>query len=155
MNNYLLSGSVKMYVVCSRVSIYHIRIIFFCTKLWKQWYLIETCFVLGNNFLESATAIKLLFYLDTLQKTYVFGICISKIKYNSFINPVKGITLCIPWINAIYSASVVIEAIYVCNLLHHNTVHTADVTTYPIHDIEFSALSESAWSHPLEKLASM
>ena len=37
----------------------------------------------------------------------------------------KGITFHIAWINAIYSASVVLKVIFVCNLLQYNTGHPA------------------------------
>ena len=80
--------------------------------------------------------------LKTSQKTSGFVRCVSKIKYNSLINAIKGITLLIAWIKAIYYASVVLKAIYVFNLLNHNTGHPAYVMTYPVHDMTFSALSE-------------
>ena len=71
------------------------------------------------------TEIQLLLSSDTLQKPSGFGRCISKIKYTSLINAIKGITLHLTWINAIYYASVVLKAIYVCSLLHYNTGHPA------------------------------
>ena len=46
-------------------------------------------FFLGEKLLDSGTAIQFLLSSDILQKTYEFGICISKIKYTSFINAIK------------------------------------------------------------------
>ena len=92
--------------------------------------------------------------LNTLQKTYGYWICITKINYNSFINDIQGINFRITWLNAIYSASVVLKVIRVCNLLHHNTVHSTYVITYPVRHIRFSALSACTWAHPLENSAS-
>ena len=100
-------------------------------------------FVLGDNLLHSATAIKLFFSLDTLQKTSGFGRCILKIKDTSFINDVKGDTSCVALINAIYYASVVLKSILVCNLIYHNTVHPTYVITDPVRDMTFSELSAS------------
>ena len=58
-------------------------------------------------------------------------------------------TLCTTWINAINFSSVALTAISFCNLLHHNTGNPAYVITYPVRDMEYSELSESAWYHPL------
>ena len=63
----------------------------------------------------------------------------------------KGITSYIALLNTIYSASVVLKEIYVCNVLHHNTVNPAYVITYPVHDMTFYVLSASTWDHPMEK----
>ena len=60
-------------------------------------------------------------------------------KGTSLINAIKGITLRISWINAVHEASGLLEEIYVCNLLHHNTGHPAYVMTYTIHGMEFYA----------------
>ena len=150
MNNSLSSGSVKISTVCSCVSIYHIRIILFCTNIWKWWYLIVICFVLGDIFLVSATAIKPWLPSNTLQDTSVFLRCIMKIKETSLTNSIEGITSRIAWLNKIYSASMVLKAIYICNLLQNNAGHPTYIITYPVHDMKFSALSESAWSHPPE-----
>ena len=79
----------------------------------------------------------------------------SKINDIYFISTIKGITPGIAWLNAIYYASVVIKDIYICNLLHHITGHPTYVISYTKSDMEFSALSESDWSQPLEKLVSM
>ena len=123
-------------------------------KLQKLWYLIAMCFVLCDNLLDSATAMQPLFSLNTLQNTSGFGRFISKIKYTSFINATKGITLRISCLNVVYSSSVVLKTICIYNLLHHNTGHPAYVITYPIFNMTFYALSESDWAHPPSKLAS-
>ena len=143
-----------MYNVYSLVLILHIWIIFFCASLWKWWYFIAICFVLGDNLLDSATEMQLWFYLNTLQNTSGFGICISQINDNDFINAIKGITFHIDWINTRYSASMILKVITFCNQLHHSTGHPAYVSTYPIRDMKFSVLSASTWSHPPSKLAS-
>ena len=137
MHNDSLSGLEKMSTVCSLVSIYHIQIIFFCTNIWKLWYLIAIRFVIGENLLDSATAIQLWFYSNTLQKTSGFVRCISKIKYTSFVNDIKGMTLRITCLNKMYYDYVLLKVIYICNLLHHNTVHTAYVITYTVRGITF------------------
>ena len=150
MNNAFSGCLVEMSDVCSLVSVYHIRIILFYSKRSKWWYLIAMCFSIGKKLLDSAIAIQLWFYSDNLQKTSGFGLCVSKIKDTSCINARKGITSRIAWINVIYSAPVVLKAIYIWNLLQHNTGHPAYVITYPIHDMIFSSLSASTWAHSWE-----
>ena len=73
---------------------------------------------------------QLLLFLKTLQKTSGFGRWISKINYTSFIGTIKFVNLRIACLDAIYSASIVIISIYVCNLLHYNTVHPIYVIIY-------------------------
>ena len=89
------------------------------------------CFFLGDNLLDSATAIKLLLSSYTLQSTSGFGRCKSKRKDNYFTNTIKGMTLRITWINVMYPDYFAIKEIFVCNLLRHNTGHPAYVITYP------------------------
>ena len=151
MKNASLSGLVKVSAVCSLLSIQHILIILFSMKLRKWWYLKEICFVIGHNLLYSATEIHILLSSDTLQKTPFFGRCILKIKYNFFINAIKFITSLNAYINVIYSASVVLKTIYVCNLLHHNNGNPEYVINYPVCDMTFYEWSESAWPHPPAK----
>ena len=100
-------------------------------------------FFLVRMFSDSAIAIQLLLSLNNSQNTYGFGRYKSKIKDTSFINDLKVITLSIACLNAIYYSSIILQSIYVCNLLHDNTVHTMYVITYPVRDMTFSALSES------------
>ena len=150
MNNYLSSGLVKKSAACSLVLMQHIRINLLCTELLKWWYLTTMCFVLGKNLLDSVTAVKFWLYLKTLLITSGFGRWISKINYTSFIRAIKGNTLRITCLNAIYSASIVLQLISVCNLLQHNTGHPAYVISYPVCVMIFSSLSASAWAHPLE-----
>ena len=68
-----------------------------------------------------------------------FCIWMKKIKINdtSLISAIKGITLRIAWINAKYSAYVLLKPITVCNLLHHNTGHPEDVITHTIRGMVF------------------
>ena len=61
-----------------------------------------------------------------------------KINGISFVKAIKGNISHNAWLNAIYSVSVVLKVISVCNLLHHNTVHLVYVTTYPKRDMTFS-----------------
>ena len=56
--------------------------------------------------------------------------------------------------NVMYYDSVILKGISVCNLLHHNTVHPAEIITCPVRDVTFSALSASTWAHPPENSAS-
>ena len=146
MNNFFFEWLSKTFSVCYLVSMQLIRIGFFFTKLCKWWYLIAMCFVLGENLLNSATAMQLWLSLKTLLNTSGFGRWISKINNTNFISAIKCIMLHIAWINAIYSASVVLKAFSVCNLLHHNTIHPAYIITYPVRDINVSALSTSDWA---------
>ena len=60
-----------------------------------------------------------------------------------FISAIKRIKFCVAWLNAINSASVVINQIYICNLLHCNTEHPTYAITYPIRKMALSALLES------------
>ena len=94
--------------------------------------------------LDSETGRQILLSSNTLRNTYGFGRCISKIKDTSFINDIKGITSRIVCLNTVYLAYVVLKAISVCNLLHHNTGHTVYFITYNVRDMTFSSLSESA-----------
>ena len=67
-----------------------------------------------------------------------------KIKHTSFINPLKGITLRIAWLNAIYSTSMVLKSIYVCNSLHPDSGPPTYIITYPVCNMKvytFSAYS--------------
>ena len=68
-------------------------------------------FALGENLLDSATAIQIVLSLNNLQKTSGFVRFILKIKYTSFINAIKVITSRINCLNAKYSAYVVLKAI--------------------------------------------
>ena len=45
-------------------------------KIWKWWYLIAICFVLGDNLLDSATETQIWLSLNNLQNNYGFGRCI-------------------------------------------------------------------------------
>ena len=65
----------------------------------------------------------------------------------------KSINLRIACLNVMYSASVVLKEIYICNLLHYNTVHPEYIITYLVLDMAFYALSASTWSHPPKKTA--
>ena len=122
---------------------WHIRIIFFSTKIWKFWYLIAICFDLKENLLDYATKMQIWLSSETLQNTSGYGIWIQKINDTSFISAMKGIACHIAWLNAIYSTSVVLKSIYVCILINHNTGHPTYVTTYTVHNMTFSALSAS------------
>ena len=53
-----------------------------------------------------------------------------KDKQNYFNGYIKGSTLCIAWIKAIYSASSMISAITVCILLHHNNVNPTCINIF-------------------------
>ena len=108
---------------------------FFCMKLLKWWYLIEMCSVLVENLLYSATEMQLWLSSNTLQKTSIW---LSKIIDTFYITAVKIIMLRIDCINEIYSASIVLKVISICNLLHHNTWHPTCIITYSVYDMTFS-----------------
>ena len=95
------------------------------------------CFVFVENLLDSATEIQLWLSSKNLQKTSDFGRWISKVNYTTFISNIKGITSQIACINEIYSTYVVLKAISVCNLLHHNNGHLTYVITHPVRDMKF------------------
>ena len=101
-------------------------------------------FVLGGILLDSATAMQLWLSLNHLQNTSVFGRLILIINDTYLISSMIVIASRISWINAVYSASIVLKSISVCNLLHHNIGHIAYVITYPVRNITFYALSASA-----------
>ena len=61
--------------------------------------------------LDSDTEIKPWLSSETLQKTSVFGRWISKISDTYFTSVIKGITLRITYLNAIYSTSIAPKAI--------------------------------------------
>ena len=105
-------------------------------KLRKWEYLIAMCFFLGEILINPATYIQLWLYFKALRNSSGAGRSISKVNNISFIILIKGITSHIAWINAIYSAYVILKAIYVCNLLHHNTEHPSYMIIYRTqHDI--------------------
>ena len=112
----------------------------------------KNVFFIGGILLDSVMAMQLWLSSKNLQNTSGFEKWISKINYTSLVSAIKGIMLIIAWPNVIYSASVVIKPISVCNLLHHNTGHPAYVITYTIRDMEFSALLASSWAHPPAKV---
>ena len=65
-------------------------------------------------------------------------------KYSSFINFIKGNTLRVPYLNAVYYSSILLKVMYVYNLMHHNNGHHVYVITYSVRKMKFSALSASA-----------
>ena len=93
-------------------------------------------FVRGENLLDFVTAIQILFFPDILQKTSAFWRCISHIKYIYFISTIKCINSRIYLINTMYSASVVLKVVFVCNFLHHSTGNPAYIITYPVRDMK-------------------
>ena len=148
MNNALFSGLLKTSAVCFLVSMQNILIFFFCMNIWKLWYLIVMCFIIGETLFCSATAMKIWSYLNTLQNTSGFGRWISEINDTYFIRTIKGITLPIAWLNKIYIASVIPKVISLCNSIHHNTGHPLCVIKYPICNMTLSASLEPAWYNP-------
>ena len=86
MNNASQSGLLKMSSVFYLVSIKQIRIIFFCAKPRKWWYLIVIYFPLGDNLLDSEMAIQTWLSSNTLLNTFGFGRCISKTKDDSVVD---------------------------------------------------------------------
>ena len=101
------------------------------------------CFFLSKK-VDSETPMQLWLYLDTLQKTSGFGRLKTKINYTSFISAIKGITSRITWLNATYSASVVLKSVSVYNLLHNNNGNPTYLITYPVQDIPFFSLLASS-----------
>ena len=63
--------------------------------------------------------------------------------YGIYFNRViKCIALRISCTNTIYSASILLKEIYVCNLSISNTGHPVYLITYPERDMKLSVLSE-------------
>ena len=89
-----------------------------------------------------------------LTKKIYFDMLIFRTSFNSFISTIIRGTSRTACDNAIYSASVVLNAIFICNLLDHKIGHPAYMITYPVLDIRYSALSASVCIQPPAKSAS-
>ena len=138
----------------SCINITYPNLFLFVKNVWKLWYLIAICFVIGEGLFDYATEMQLWLSSNTLQKNSGFGRWISNLNDVFFIITINGITSRIDWLNVIYCTCVVLKAISVCNLLYHNTGHSTYVITYPVHDIEFSVLLASSWYQPPANSAS-
>ena len=151
MNNSSSCAFVKMSAVYSIISIYHIQIILFFTKICKWWCFIVIRFVLGKNLFDWAMAMQIWLSSKTLKNNFGYGIWMLKIKNISFVRDIKGIKLIIPWLNAIYYTSVVFITTSVYKLLHNKVGNPPYVITYPEHDMKISALLASTWDQPPAK----
>ena len=124
LNMTMSNGFVKISASWSFVSIVKMEIVLSATCFRKWWYLIAICFVLGTNVGIYATLMQLFLSSNTLQRNYGFVLWRGKISPTSTIKFMNGITSLITWDRAMYSASVMLNAISVCSLLHHVRGHS-------------------------------
>ena len=98
-------------------------------------------FVRGVNFGLFATVMQLTLSSQTVQRNTGYLVNSPNNPAVSFMRPKNGITSRITLDKAMYSLSVVIREIYVCNLLPQVIGHPAYIITKPIHDNTDSGLS--------------
>ena len=132
LNMTLSSGFVKISASWSFVSIGKTEIVLSATCFLKWWYLIAICFVLGVNFEHSATLTQLLLSSNNLQWNSGLGLWRGRTSPTSTIKFMKGITYLIAWDRAMYSDSVVLNAISVCSLLHYVRGHPSYIIIKPV-----------------------
>ena len=98
------------------------------------------CFVWGVHFGPFASVMQLSLSSQTVKLNT--GSLVNKPNNPavSFMRPRNGITSCIALDREIYSLSVVLSAIYVCNLLPQVIGHPAYMMTKPIRDNTDSGL---------------
>ena len=123
-----------------------------CSRKW--WYLIEICFVLGENFWLWARDIVPLLSSHTLQCITGVGLWIGNVSLIPSNKVINGITSLSDWLKAIYSTSTVDSTITEWNLLHQVKGHPVYVITYPVLDITVSAPIASALFQSPAKSAS-
>ena len=80
--------------------------------------------------------------------------CMVNTAFISFIIGIRGITCLRAVDNAIYSASTVLKAISICNVLRQNIEQFAYMMTIPVLDKTLSGLCEFACCQPQAKYAS-
>ena len=93
-----------------------------------------TCFVRGVNFGLFATVMQLSLSSQTVQQNTGFLVNIPNNPAVSFMIPKNGITSCIALDRAMYSLSVVLREISVCNLLPQVIGHPSYIMTKPVSD---------------------
>ena len=107
-----------------------------CSQKW--WYFVAMCFVLGlfwGNFAN--------FSIPLLYSKRVHLICslapgFFRMSFNSKINSLRGRTFLATVDNTMYSASVLLIAIFVCSLLNHVIGHPVYLITH--HVLDFTEL---------------
>ena len=142
-----------MSAVCSLISIGKISIILFFTNCLKWWYLRAIRLDLGENFCAAASEIQLLLSSKTLQWNFGFFRFKGNTSFISFSRFTKGMSSLVAWLRAVYSASVLDTAVYVCNLIQNRTGQLVYMSTYPVLDGTTSAFPESALSQPQKSVS--
>ena len=146
-------GLAKISAIFSVVSMDLMMIVPSLKNLWKWWYLMEMCFVRGVNFGLFATVMQLSLSSQTLQRNTAYLVNSPNNPAVSFMRPRNGITSGIALDRAIYSLSVVLREIYVCNLIPQVIGHPAYIMTKPVRENTDSGLSRLPSFHQTEKSA--
>ena len=148
------SGLVRISSSCSSVGVYVISIRQDFTLDLKWWYFNAMCLVCGETFVPVAIFIQ--DYLSSWTWHTNLGFFMRRVN-NLFISTtivIGGKTSSKAHDNAMYSASAVLRAIYVCNELRQYMGQFAYMMTISVRDITFSASLDSACFQPPAKYAS-
>ena len=146
-------GLVRISEICSAVSMDLMMIVPSLTNHLKWWCLMAMCFVQGVNFGLFATVIQLSLFSQTVQRNTGSLVNGPNNPAVSFIIPKNGITSRIALDREMYSISVVLRAIYVCNLLPQVIGNPSYIMTKPVHDNTDSGLLWLPSFHPPAKSA--
>ena len=111
----------------------------YCRKI--QWFCKDISYLFFRVYSSDSNCIIL--YTTTEMMIFKLEMFIFRTSFNSFISPLNGRTSLAAWDSAMYSSSVVLNAISIYSLLHYNIGHPAYIITYPIRDIKCSALPAS------------
>ena len=148
-------GLVKISAIFSVVSMDLMMIVPSLTNRQKWWYLMAMCFFRGLNFELFATLMQLSLSSQTVQRNTGYLVNSPNNPAVSFTRPINGITSRIALDREMYSLSVVLRAISVCNLLPQVIGHPAYMMTKHVRDNTDSGLSWLPSLHPPEKSASI
>ena len=145
---------VKISAIFSVVSMDLMMIVPSLTNRQKWWYLMAMCFVRGVNFGIFATVIQLSLSSQTVQLNNGSLVNSPNNPAVSFMRPRNGFTSRIVLDRAIYSLSVVLREISICNLIPQVIGHPAYMMTKHVRDNTDPVLSWLPSFHPPEKSAS-
>ena len=148
------NGFVKRSASCSSVGLYTMatRPDFTCDLKW--WYLSAMCLVLGENFTPVAIFMHDWLSSWTLQTKSGFETLMGITNCISSIIVIRGTTCLRADNDVMYYVSATLKDISICNVQHQNMGQLAYLTTIPVCDKTWSALSESACCQPPAKSAS-
>ena len=141
-------GMVKISAICSVVPMDLMMIVPSLTNSLKWWYLMAMWFFRGINFGLFASGMQLSLYSQTVQRNTGSLVNIPNNRAVSFMRPRNEITSRIALDRAMYSLSVVLREIHVCNLLPQVIGHPAYIMTKPVRDNTDSGLSWFPSFHP-------